>query len=463
MSVQTSRHHGASILVVDDEEVVRDVLERLLEPAGFRVETASTADEGLSRLKGEVFQLVLLDLMLPDRSGMEVLRETLRRNPYQTVLMMTAHATVENAVEAMRSGAHHYLTKPFKNEAVLAAIENALDQHSLREENRHLKRALTEKFSHGHIVGKSPAMQEVFSLLEQVAPSRSTVLVLGESGTGKELAAQAIHARSDRADGPFVVVHSGNVPGELLESNLFGHTRGAFTGAVSAKKGLFEVADGGSIFFDEISTVKPEVQEKLLRVMQEKEFLPLGSTRNVRVDVRIVAATNVDLLDLVHEGRFREDLYYRLNVITVPLPPLRDRRGDVPLLAEHFVRLYAAENGKPIERVTPECMELLLDYPWPGNVRELENAMERAVVLCRGREITPALLPETLRSASRPMPSPAALPEGVPFQEAVELFEKTMIERTLRTTGGVQKRAAEILRLRPTTLHEKIKRLGIKT
>jgi len=306
-------------------------------------------------------------------------------------------------------------------------------------------------------------MQEVFSLLEQVAPSRSTVLVLGESGTGKELAAQAIHSRSDRADGPFVVVHSGNVPGELLESNLFGHTRGAFTGAVSAKKGLFEVADGGSIFFDEISTVKPDVQEKLLRVMQEKEFLPLGSTRNVRVDVRIVAATNVDLLDLVHEGRFREDLYYRLNVITVPLPPLRDRRGDVPLLAEHFVRLYAAENGKPIERVTPECMELLLDYPWPGNVRELENAMERAVVLCRGREITPDLLPETLRSASRPMPSPAALPEGVPFQEAVELFEKTMIERTLRTTGGVQKRAAEILRLRPTTLHEKIKRLGIKT
>jgi DNA-binding NtrC family response regulator len=456
---EPDRHRGAAVLVIDDEEVVCDVLGRLLERAGYRVAFAATAAEGLAKAAAEPFDLVLLDLMLPDRSGMDVLRELLRRRPEQMVLMMTAFATVESAVEAMQAGAHHYLTKPFKNEEVLAVVGRALDQRSLREENRRLRRALSERHSRGRLVGKSAAMREVFALLDQVAPSRTTVLIEGESGTGKELIAQAIHAGSDRSRGPFVVVHSGNIPADLLESNLFGHTRGAFTGAVAAKKGLLEVADGGTVFFDEISTIRPEVQAKLLRVMQEREFLPLGATRSVKVDVRIVAATNVDLGEQVRRGEFREDLYYRLNVIKIVLPPLRDRHGDVPLLAEHFVRRFAAENGREAE-LAPEALERLLDYSWPGNVRELENAIERAVVLCRGPRIDVDLLPEPVRRGS-PAGAPS-VPEALPLQRAVEEYEKTIIERTLREAGGVQKKAAEMLQLRPSTLHEKIRRLGIK-
>ena len=393
---------------------------------------------------------------------MEVLKEVRASDPDLAVIMITAYATVQNAVEAMRAGAFHYLTKPFKNPEVLALVGNALERRTLQEENRSLRKALTQKHTQGNIVGKSPVMQEVFSLLEQVAPSRSTVLILGESGTGKELVAQTIHARSPRTDGPFVVVHSGSLPTDLLESNLFGHTRGAFTGAVSGKKGLFEVADGGTIFFDEISTVQPEVQAKLLRVMQEKEFLPVGSTTSVKVDARIVAATNVDLAHLVSEGKFREDLYYRMNVIQVQLPPLRDRRGDVALLADHFVRQYAAENGKAVSGLTAEAMKCLLDYSWPGNVRELENAIERAVVLTRAGKIQADRWPESVRSgAGGPLTGPG-LPEGLSLSQALERFEKNILLRTLQRAGGVQKRAAEILGVKPQTLHEKIKRLGIK-
>ncbi len=462
MSVAAPLRRGAAILVVDDEEVVRDVLLRILGSQGYEVTTVDTAGEGLRCLEDGAYDVLLLDLMLPDRPGMEVLKEVRASDPDLAVIMITAYATVQNAVEAMRAGAFHYLTKPFKNPEVLALVGNALERRTLQEENRSLRKALTEKHTQGNIVGKSPAMQEVFSLLEQVAPSRSTVLIQGESGTGKELAAQAIHARSDRADGPFVVVHSGSLPTDLLESNLFGHTRGAFTGAVSAKKGLFEVADGGTIFFDEISTVQPEVQAKLLRVMQEKEFLPVGSTTSVKVDARIVAATNVDLAHLVSEGKFREDLYYRLNVIQVQLPPLRDRRGDVPLLAEHFVRQSAAENGKAVSGMTAEAMKCLLDYSWPGNVRELENAIERAVVLTRAGKIEADRWPETVRSgAGGPLTGPG-LPEGLSLSQAMERFEKNMLLRTLQRAGGVQKRAAEILGVKPQTLHEKLKRLGIK-
>jgi two-component system response regulator PilR (NtrC family) len=452
---------GASILVVDDEEVVRDVLQRLLSRQGYEVTAVASAGEGLRCLEGGDFDVLLLDLMLPDRPGMEVLREVRERDPDLAVIMITAFATVQNAVEAMLAGAFHYLTKPFKNPEVLVLVANALERRALREENRSLRKALTEKFTQGKIVGKSPAMQEVFSLLEQVAPSRSTVLIMGESGTGKELVAQSIHARSRRADGPFVVVHSGSLPADLLESNLFGHTRGAFTGAVTAKKGLFEVADGGTIFFDEISTVQPEVQAKLLRVMQEKEFLPVGSTKSLKVDVRIVAATNVDLIPLVQDGRFREDLYYRLNVIQMDLPPLRDRRGDVPLLAEHFVRKFAAENGKAIRGLTAEALQCLLDHPWPGNVRELENAIERAVVLTSAGKIDAAQLPDSVRGGGGPLPGPG-LPEGVSLSKALERYEKNLLQRTLQRAGGVQKRAAEILGVKPQTLHEKMKRLGIK-
>jgi len=459
MTQVVGRHRGAAILVIDDEDVVRDVLERLLSRSGYQVTCAATAAEGIERLDAGEFHLLLLDLMLPDRSGMEVLSEALARRPEQMVVMMTAFATVESAVAAMRAGAQHYLTKPFKNEEVLVVLENVLDQRALREENRTLRRALAEKFSRDRMIGKSAAIQEIFALIDQVAPTRSTVLIQGESGTGKELVAHAIHARSERAAGPFVVVPSGNMPADLLESSLFGHTRGAFTGAVAAKKGLFEAASGGTIFFDEISTVQSEVQAKLLRVLQEKEFLPLGSNRTVEVDARIVAATNVDLREMVRRGTFREDLYYRLDVITIQLPPLRARSGDVPLLAEHFLRLFAAENSRKINGLTREAMERLLAHSWPGNVRELEHAIERAVVLCRSSEIGVELLPPTLGSDAL---LPPDAEHGMPLQGAVERFEKALIERTLRRTGGVQKKAAELLGLKPTTLHEKIKRLGIR-
>jgi transcriptional regulator with PAS, ATPase and Fis domain len=306
-------------------------------------------------------------------------------------------------------------------------------------------------------------MQALYGLIEQVAPSRSTVLVQGESGTGKELVAQAIHAKSGRPPESFVVVNSGSLPADLLESNLFGHVKGAFTGAIAGKKGLFEVANGGSIFFDEISSVKPEVQAKLLRVIQEKEFLPLGSVQSVQVDVRIIAATNIDLMELVRRGDFREDLYYRLNVITIALPPLRDRREDIPLLAEHFIAKYARENGRQVQGLSPEALALLLDHPWRGNVRELENVIERAVVLARDPVLGVDLLPEGLQRAGLRTPDVSELMvDGTfSFYETMERFEREIITESLRRSNGVQRRAASLLGLKATTLNEKIKRLKI--
>jgi two-component system response regulator PilR (NtrC family) len=455
------------VLVVDDEEVVQDVLSRLLTRGGYQPEIVSTGEEALVRLARERFDAVLLDLMLPGRDGMSVLRESLERYPDIPVLMMTAFSSVEGAVEAMKLGAFHYLPKPFKNEEVLNLVAQAIAQSRLREENVQLRKALLERHRFEKIVGRSRPMQELYRLVDQVAPSRSTVLIQGESGTGKELFAQALHQRSGRGNGPIVVVNCNSIPPDLLEANLFGHTRGAFTGAATARKGLFEAADGGSIFLDEISSIRMEIQTKLLRVMQEKEFIPIGSTEPVRVDVRIIAATNIDLKTLVERGDFREDLYYRLNVISLTLPPLRDRIEDVPILAEHFLHKFAAENGRAIERLTPEAMDRLVRYPWPGNVRQLENVIERAVVLCSGREIGLDLLPPDLRDHEPSSMGPAGptasgeLPQGLSFNEAVEAYERHLIESALKRLGGVQKRAAESLGLKPTTLNEKIKRLRI--
>jgi len=448
---------------VDDEEVVQDVLGTLLLRAGYEVTAAPTGEDGLAHLARRRFDLVLLDLMLPGQGGMEVLRRIREESPLLPVLMMTAFGSVESAVEAMKLGAFHYLPKPFKNEEVLNLVAQAISQSRLREENQQLRRALLERHRFEKLVGKSKPMQELYRLVEQVAPSRSTVLIQGESGTGKELFAHAIHQRSGRASAPFVVVSCNSIPSELLEANLFGHQRGAFTGATTARRGLFEAADQGSIFFDEIGSVRPEVQAKLLRVIQEREFLPLGSTELVRVDVRIIGATNADLKKQVERGEFREDLYYRLNVIVLDLPPLRERIEDIPLLAEHFLQKYSAENGKPVDGLTAPALEKLLRYPWPGNVRELENVIERAVVLCRGRMVDLDLLPATIRipdgTAAASFEGP--LPEGVSLPEAMDRYERELIEATLKKTRGVQKRAAEMLGLKPTTLSEKIKRLGI--
>lgn len=452
-----------NVLVVDDEEVLRDVLTSLLQREGHRVRAAPDAASALGAFEEEEFDVVLLDLMLPDRPGLEVLRELKHRDPDAVIVVITAYSSIEGAITAMREGAFHYIPKPFQNEEVVVTIHKGGEQRRLALENRRLHEELSHRRGLDRIVGKSAAMQKVFDLIRLAAPSKSTILIEGESGTGKELVAKAIHQLSPRAGAPFVTVNSGSMPADLLESNLFGHVRGAFTGAIAQKKGLFEVADGGTLFFDEIGTVSLETQTKLLRVIQEKEFMRVGSTETRRADVRILAATNVDLKPLVADGRFREDLYYRLCVIRVTIPPLRDRKEDVPLLAEHFLRVYTAENGKSIGALASETLRALYDHHWPGNVRELENAVERAVVLCSGPTIGLDLLPESIFS---PEENTASLPipeSGLSYREAVENFERRLVTTALKRAGGVQKKAAELLRTRPTTLHEIIKRLGLSS
>jgi DNA-binding NtrC family response regulator len=457
------RADGGRILVIDDEPIIREVLQDMLAREGYDLAVAPDAETGLQILEAREFDLVVLDLMLPGLGGFETLQEIKKRDTDQVVVMITAYGSIETAVQAMRMGAHDYLTKPFKNEDVLRTLRNGLRHRRLVLENRSLRLALQHRTRFGDLVGKSKAMQDLYRLVEQVAPSRSTVLIQGESGTGKELVAQAIHLKSLRPADAFVVVNSGSIPADLLESNLFGHVKGAFTGAIQSKKGLFEVANGGSIFFDEISTVKPEVQAKLLRVIQEKEFLPLGSVQSVQVDVRIIAATNIDLRELVARNEFREDLYYRLNVINIRLPPLRERREDIPLLVDHFVAKYTAENSKEVRGVTPEAMSILIDHHWPGNVRELENVIERAVVLAVGPEIGVDLLPDPLRAGPSRIPTPPPQVEGgFSFYETMEKFEREIILETLRHANGVQRRAAVMLGLKATTLNEKIKRLKIQ-
>jgi DNA-binding NtrC family response regulator len=453
-----------NILIVDDEEVLQDILTVLIRREGHKPLSAITGEAGLAMLEREEVDLVLLDLMLPGMRGMEVLREIRKRHPEQVVVVITAFSSIESAIEAMREGAFHYIPKPFKNEEVLLTIRKGLEQRRLTAENRSLKEQLRQRFAFDNIIGKSKPMQQVYELIQLAAPAKSNIMILGESGTGKELVAKAIHHHSRRAEGPFVTVNSGSMPADLLESNLFGHVRGAFTGAVVSKKGLFELANEGSIFFDEIGNIPIDTQSKLLRVIQEREFMRLGGLETIRVDVRIIAATNADLEAAVQQGTFREDLFYRLNVITVTLPPLRKRSEDIPLLAQHFLAHYARENEKAIREISPRAMEQLLDYHWPGNVRELENAVERAVVLSTGEVLTEELLPTSIRQRESAGLPPATLPaNGVAFKDAVSEYERQIIIRALQSCGGVQKRAAELLHVKPTTLHEMMKRLNISS
>jgi two-component system response regulator PilR (NtrC family) len=451
-----------NILVIDDEEVLQDVLTALLRKEGHTTISAMSGEEGLEALEREEVDLVLLDLMLPGIAGQQVLREIRRRDPDQVVVVITAYSSIESAIAAMREGAYHYIPKPFKNEEVLLTVRKGLEQRRLAAENRSLKEQLRQRFAFDNIIGKSKPMQQVYELIQLAAPAKSNILILGESGTGKELVAKAIHHHSRRAQGPFVTVNSGSMPSDLLESNLFGHVKGSFTGAISNKKGLFELANGGSIFFDEIGNIPLDTQSKLLRLIQEKEYMRLGGVETVKADVRIIAATNSDLEGNVAAGLFREDLYYRLNVITITLPPLRKRTEDIPLLAQHFLGHYAGENEKALAEIAPPAMELLLDYHWPGNVRELENVIERAVVLSTGEVLDVDLLPSSVRAAEgAPLP-PASLPaSGISLKDAVSDYERQLIIKALQASGGVQKRAAELLQVKPTTLHEMMKRLSI--
>ena len=451
-----------TVLVIDDEEVMREILESLLTQDGYRVKLATSGQEGLEIAGREPVDLAIVDVMLPDRSGIDVLDELKKSDPELVVVMITAFASVETAIEAMKRGALDYVTKPFKNDEVRVVVANGMKQRRLVDENRTLKEALHDRQRFDVLVGKSSRMQEVYSLIQQVAASKSTILITGESGTGKELVARAIHNYSSRKQRQFVPVNSGSLPPDLLESNLFGHVKGAFTGAVSPKKGLFEIADEGSIFLDEIATVPLETQAKLLRVIQEKEFMRLGGVDVIRVDARIIAATNTDLKALVDEGAFREDLYYRLNVINLFLPPLRQRKDDIPLLAQHFLKKYGDENGRPGLQIASDAVQSLLDYDWPGNVRELENVIERAVVLADGPVINRRLIPEHVRSGpSFRLPQVVVPEEGISFRDVISGFEKRLIESSLKTSGGVQKKAAQLLGLKPTTLNEMIKRYNI--
>ncbi|NWG00812.1 MAG: sigma-54-dependent Fis family transcriptional regulator [Thermoanaerobaculaceae bacterium] len=445
------------ILIIDDEPVLQDVLGTLLRREGFEVIQASTAGEGLRLVEEQETDLVLLDLMLPDRPGLEVLKELKQKDPELVVVVITAYSSVEGAIAAMREGAFHYIPKPFKNQEVILTVRKGLEQRRLQSENRALRQRLE---GIDNLVWRGPAMGSVIELVRRAAPSRSNILLTGESGTGKELLARAIHQLSPRAAGPFVVVNTGSVPTDLLESTLFGHVRGAFTGAVAARRGLFEVADGGTIFLDEIGTITPQTQAKLLRVIQEREFIPVGGEHTVKVDVRLIAATNADLRAMVADGTFREDLYYRLNVITIELPPLRARKEDIPALASHFLRRCGEENGKPNLQLSPEALDVLLAFDWPGNVRQLENVIERAVVLSTGDTIGVDLLPDEVRSPGA-VAAPLVPPDGIDLKRAVNDYTRALIEASLSRCGGVQRRAAQMLRVRPSTLNEMIRRLGI--
>jgi len=469
---QTVSTSKGKVLVIDDEADIRESLDALLSLEGYDVELAANGTEGSKKLDSHVYDLVLLDLMMPDRSGMEVLRGFRERDRDTPIFMITAFGSTETAVSALKLGANDYFTKPWENDKLLIEIDRTIAQRRLLYENTHLKRAFKQRYSFPNIIGKSERMVRVLDLVGQVASSRSTILITGETGTGKELVAKAIHAHSPRAEFIFVPVNSGSLPPDLLESTLFGHVKGAFTSADRTRKGYFEVANHGTIFFDEIGTIGPETQAKLLRVIQEKEFQPLGSNDTIKVDVRILAATNDDLRKLVDEGRFRQDLYYRLNVINITLPALRERKEDIPPLVDFFFTKYCRENQKFLDgqnhsvlRFQPDAMQVLMDHNWPGNVRELENVVERAVVLASDPAVPLDVFPDHLLQASGirlhrnegdPLPADASL------FEIVADFERRIIIEHLEQANWSQTEAADTLHVPLSTLNQKIKRLSIE-
>jgi len=446
------------ILVVDDEESHRIMLRAVLRDEGYEVAEAADGSEAVRAVEGESFDLVLLDVRMKTMDGIEALNEIRKISPLIPVLIMTAYASVKTAVEALKAGAFDYLTKPLDIEELKILIEKALELYHLREENLTLKERLGDRFDFSKIIGKSRKMRDLFDTLSLVAPTDATILILGESGTGKELVANAIHHNSLRKIQPFIKVSCSALPETLLESELFGHEKGSFTGAIARREGRFQLAHRGSIFLDEVGEMSPTTQMKLLRVLQEKEFEPLGSAQTLKVDVRVIAAANKDLSREVKEGRFREDLFYRLNVVPVSLPPLRERKEDIPALAHHFFEFYRDKNQKGLRDISNKAMDLLTRYDWPGNIRELENCLERAVIMARGEVIAPADLPPAIQALSgREEGQGLAFPSGISLDEV----EKALILKTLEETGGNRSRAAEILRINRRTLLNKLKEYGM--
>jgi len=437
------------ILVVDDEALIRDMIKRgLSQMGGFSVEVAQSGPEAIEKMEKDVFDLVLTDLKMPEMDGLELLKTIKGTRPEIMVIMMTAHGSIETAVEAMKIGANDYITKPIDLNELILHISKVQKESLLLRENRLLRMEVRKKFEFNNIIGKSKKMQEVFSLIEKVALGSSTVMIYGGSGTGKELVAKAIHYNSSRADRPFIPFNCGAIPETLVESELFGHTKGAFTGAIQAKKGLFEEADGGTLFLDEISTILPSVQVKLLRVLQEKEVMKVGSTERTKIDARMIAATNENLEDNMKKGKFREDLFYRLHVFPIFLPDLKDRKEDIPLLAYHFLDLYSKEAKKEIKGISKESMKILLEYHWPGNVRELENVIERGVIMTDQDYLVPNDFPKDLMEGFSEM-----IKRGVKDRKSLDDIKSEYIKEILKEVGGNKRIASEILKVNPRTLY----------
>jgi DNA-binding NtrC family response regulator len=441
------------VLVVDDEVNARTALAELLREEGYDVEMAADAFKALGKYESFAPHVVVTDLKMPGMDGIELVKKIRASEEPSAVVVMTAFGAVQTAVDAMRAGASDYLTKPLNFAELLVVLDKVLETEQLRRETKQLRARVRDRVAPGNIIGNSPPMQQVFEIVDQVAPSRATVLITGESGTGKELVANALHQRSPRASGPFIKLHCAALAESLLESELFGHEKGAFTGAMARKDGRFSLADGGTLFLDEIGEISPAIQVKLLRFLQEHEFERVGGTQTIKVDVRVIAATNRNLADEVAKGRFREDLYYRLNVVSLEMPPLRDRRGDIPALAKFFLDKYAKQNGKTIEDLSPQTLELLVGHDWPGNVRELENAIERAVVLTPGNQIEPRALPTTVRPSS-PTGAMSGGP-AIPGATMAEL-ERYAILETMKACGGSTSKAAEMLGISARTIQYRL-------
>jgi len=452
------------ILVADDEQSMREFLEIMFKKEGYHVSLAPNGEEVLKLAEKEIFDLVLLDIRMPKLDGISVLKKLKTISPETIVIMITAYASADTAIKAMKEGAYDYITKPFKVEEIKLIIKNALEKKNLQRENIILKQVVRDRYHFDNIVGQSPKMLALYDLLEKVSPTKTNILITGESGTGKELVAKAIHYNSPRKDKPFVTLNCGAIPEPLIESELFGHMKGAFTDAIATKKGLFELADEGTIFLDEISELPLLMQVKLLRVLQDKEFKRVGGTEDIRVDVRIISATNKDLEEGVREKRFREDLFYRLNVIQIKIPPLREKREDIPLLTTHFLKKYSEELNKNISTISPEALRILLNYDYPGNVRELQNIIERAVALESTQDLTAqnlsSYLDEQLPLKKRPLdleiPS-----EGIDLEKVVEELERTLLVKALEKTKGIKKKAADLLHINFRSMRYRLEKYGL--
>lgn len=455
------------VLILDDESTLRTALFRLLDRKGYQVVTAQRLDEARSFMSPEKpFDIAIIDMNLPDGNGLDLLTEIKQMSPSTQVIVLTGFASIDTAVQATQKGAYHFLTKPFNVEELMSLLEKALTQKSLEQENKQLRNELGTRYQFNQIIGESDGIKQCLSLVERVADSDSTVLITGESGTGKELIARAIHYNSNRAKGPFVAINCGAIPSELLESELFGHMKGAFTGAISNRVGRFEMADEGTLFLDEIGDLDPSLQVKILRALQERVFEPVGSTKSVQFNVRVITATNVDLDKAVKDGRFREDLYYRLNVIPIQIPALRERKTDIPLLLNHFMTQFNRNKSKTLTGFSSDSMKCLIGYSWPGNIRELENLIERLSILKGSGSIEVNDLPAKYRSAVANFAETGAveIPEnGLDFNTAVDQFENALILKALEKTGWNKNQAAQLLRLNRTTLVEKMKKKGLKS